>query len=230
MNTILTTSEPGAAHSTAIESAAVLDSQSGPHVFRDTAGRGLVAGDPYIDFLKAKMCLAKPAGFDCDPSEVNPLLFPHQRDIVVWVVRGGRRAIFLAYGLGKTWIQIEIARIILAKILETEGRAGRAVIVIPLGVRLEFVQAAAILGVAVTFVRRSAEVSAPGIYLTNYESVRDGKLSPSLFDVASLDEADVLRSYGSKTYQEFLTLFDTVRFRFVATATPSPNRKKELIH
>jgi hypothetical protein len=46
----------------------------------------------------------------------------------------------------------------------------------------------------------------------------------------SLDEASVLRSFGSKTYQEFLGLFDAIPYRFVATATPSPNRYKELIH
>jgi len=39
-----------------------------------------------------------------------------------------------------------------------------------------------------------------------------------------------LRSYGSKTFQEFLPLFKGVKHRFVATATPSPNRYKELIH
>jgi hypothetical protein len=40
----------------------------------------------------------------------------------------------------------------------------------------------------------------------------------------------VLRSYGSKTFQEFLPLFAKVPFKLVATATPSPNRYKELIH
>lgn len=45
-----------------------------------------------------------------------------------------------------------------------------------------------------------------------------------------MDEASVLRSFGTKTYQEFLPLFSNVPYRFVATATPSPNRYKELIH
>jgi len=45
-----------------------------------------------------------------------------------------------------------------------------------------------------------------------------------------LDEASVLRGFGTKTYQEFLPLFAGVPYRFVATATPSPNRYKELIH
>jgi len=45
-----------------------------------------------------------------------------------------------------------------------------------------------------------------------------------------LDEASVLRSYGSKTYQDFLLKFKGVEFKFVCTATPSPNKYKELIH
>ena len=36
-----------------------------------------------------------------------------------------------------------------------------------------------------------------GLYLTNYESVRDGRLDVNEFNAVSLDEASVLRSYGS---------------------------------
>src|SRR5207248_10313153 len=80
------------------------------------------------------------------------------------------------------------------------------------------------------FIRSTDELDGQQIYLTNYESVRDGKVDPNAFEAVSLDEASVLRSYGSKTFQTFLPLFDQVPFRFVATATPSPNRYKELIH
>jgi hypothetical protein len=59
--------------------------------------------------------------------------------------------------------------------------------------------------------------------------VREGKVTPGV-PRASLDEASILRSYGSKTYQEFLPAFAPVEFKFVATATPDPNRYKELIH
>lgn len=190
--------------------------------------RALVAHEPrppYSDFLASKVRFEQSFGFDVAPSRVNPILKPHQRDIVTWAVRGGRRAIFAAFGLGKSVIQLETVRLTLEEL-----GGGRALIICPLGVRQEFVRDAAMLGLDVTFVRRSAEVEAPGIYLTNYESVRDGRLDPSLFNVVSLDEASVLRSFGSKTYQTFLTLFDAVPYRFVATATPSPNRYKELIH
>ncbi|WP_260455941.1 DNA methyltransferase [Burkholderia stagnalis] len=106
----------------------------------------------------------------------------------------------------------------------------------PLGVRHEFIGQAAehFAGehaVRVRFIRTDSEIGDEReIYLTNYESVREGKVTPSLFGAASLDEASILRSFGSKTFQEFLPLFDGVEFKFVNTATPSPNRFKELIH
>lgn len=180
----------------------------------------------YEDFLANKVKLAPHAGFSVDPSEINLILLPHQRDAVRWACAGGRRALFEAFGLGKSVQQIEILR------LCKKHASGAALIVVPLGVRQEFKRDAAMLGVETRFIRSSAEVDIGfnGIYLTNYESVRDDKLDPSLFVAASLDEASVLRSFGSKTYQTFLDKFKSVRFRFVATATPSPNKYKELIH
>ena len=179
----------------------------------------------YEEFLRGKVAFDRAFGFDVDPDEIHPLLKPHQRDIVQWAVAGGRRAIFAAFGLGKSVMQLETLRLTLA-----HGGGARALIVCPLGVRGEFAHDAGMLGLSVTFVRRTEEVDGPGLYVTNYESVRDGRLDPSVFDAVSLDEASVLRSFGSKTYQTFLTLFDAVPHRFVATATPSPNRYKELIH
>lgn len=180
----------------------------------------------YEDFLTNKVKLAPHAGFNVDPSEIHPMLLPHQRDAVRWACAGGRRALFEAFGLGKSVQQIEILR------LCKKHANGPALIVVPLGVRQEFKRDAAMLGVKTRFIRTNTEVdtSFDGIYLTNYESVRDDKLDPSLFIAASLDEASVLRSFGSKTYQTFLDKFKLVRFRFVATATPSPNKYKELIH
>ncbi len=178
----------------------------------------------YQEFLKGKVKLAPVSGLDVSVEDVNPILKPHQRDIVVWSVKGGRRAIFAAFGLGKSVIQIEALRLII------ERTAGRALVVLPLGVRQEFRRDGKMLGVEIKFIRSVDEAGETGIYMTNYETVRDGKIDPNEFTAVSLDEASVLRSFGSKTYQTFLSLFEGVRFRFVATATPSPNRYKELIH
>lgn len=179
----------------------------------------------YVDFLRQKIRLADFAGFDVPEEEINPILKPHQRAIVRWAVRGGNRAIFAAFGLGKSVMQIEVLRLIHAR------AGGKVLVCAPLGVRQEFRRDGKMLGVDFKFIRTAEEMEdGQNFYLTNYESIRDGKLDPSLFTAVSLDEASVLRSFGSKTYQTFLALFADVRYRFVATATPSPNRYKELIH
>lgn len=180
--------------------------------------------DEYANFLKQKVAFDRRYGFDTDPADIHPILKPHQRNLVQWAVAGGRRAIFASFGLGKSLIQLEVLRLVLAR------SGGAALIVCPLGVRGEFAHDAAMVNLAVRFIRHNGEVNGPGIYITNYESVRDAKLDPGLFTAVSLDEASILRSYGSKTFQTFLPMFGTVPYRFVATATPSPNRYKELIH
>jgi len=183
--------------------------------------------DAYAEFLERKVRFSYTFGHQVDDEDVNANLLPHQRDLVRWAVAGGRRAIFASFGLGKSVIQLETLRLTLAA-----AGGGRALIVCPLGVKQEFQHdAETVLEIdPPRFVRHSHEVDEPGIYITNYESVRDGRLDVNLFTAVSLDEASVLRSFGSKTYQTFLSLFDQVRYRFVATATPSPNRFKELIH
>ena len=184
------------------------------------------AGDPYQTFIAAKAVVAPTRGFLVDDAEIHPILKLHQRRIVQWALAGGQRAIFATYGLGKTLQQLEIMRLILTKV------GGPVLIVMPLGIRAEFMRDAQLIGVEPKFIRRPEQMEAgdSGLYLTNYESIRDGRLDPNLFVAASLDEASVLRSFGSKTYQEFLPKFANVRYRFAATATPSPNRLKELVH
>lgn len=180
----------------------------------------------YIEFLKGKIPKAEQSGFE-PPSDPHPSLFPHQVDIVNWACSGGRRAIFASFGLGKTRMHIQIAKWVV------EQTGGRFLIVAPLGVRQEFTQSdGPAMGVRIEYVRTDAEVKAStaDILITNYERVRDGDIDVSQFDGAGLDESSVLRSFGSKTYQEFLSKFKAVPYRFVFTATPSPNRYKELIH
>lgn len=180
----------------------------------------------YSDFLHDKAAVAAVSGFEIDPAEVNPLLKPHQRDAVVWAVGGGRRALFESFGLGKTLQQLEIERIILDRL---DG--GRGLIVCPLGVRQEFVRDGGLIGVEPRFIRTIEEAPTDGIYLTNYETVRDGKLDPTEFEVVSLDEAAILRGFGGvKTFRELMARYEgTANFRFVATATPSPNDFIELL-
>lgn len=182
----------------------------------------------YKEFLETKIELATESGFIVDPEKVNKVLKPHQRDAVVWALKGGRRALFESFGLGKTVQELEFCH------LAAEHSGGRALIVLPLGVKQEFTHdAVEVLGYEKTqYCRTMQEVQecSSQIVLTNYERVRDGDIRPDYFAATSLDEASVLRSFGSKTYQTFLDKFKNVPYKLVATATPSPNKYKELIH
>lgn len=184
--------------------------------------------ETYLEFLRSKIVLASETGFTLPPEEINPALKPHQRAAVLWALRGGRRALFESFGLGKTVQELEFCH----QAVRHEG--GKALIVLPLGVRQEFTRDAVELlhYAAPEYITSMAEVdSAAGdILMTNYERVRDGDIDPTRFTAVALDEASVLRSFGSKTYQTFLPKFQGVKYKLVSTATPSPNRYKELIH
>lgn len=176
----------------------------------------------YKDFLISKIAFAPETGFEVADMDINSVLKPHQRDAVRWAVKGGRRALFEAFGLGKTLQELEFCRIV------TEKQGGKALIVMPLGVRQEFSKdAERLLGLPKPqYVRNMAEVRAAEttIMVTNYERVRDGDIEPMYFTAISLDEASCLRDFGSKTYQTFLDKFKGVKYKLVATATPSPNK------
>lgn len=183
----------------------------------------------YEKFLESKIEIAPVSGFDVSPDDLNPALLPHQRDSVLWALHGGRRAIFASFGLGKSVIQIEFCH----QCLKHYG--GQALIVLPLGVRQEFTHdAVEILGYeAPKYITHMSDIQGAKdgeIFITNYERVRDGDIDPKGFTAVSLDEAAVLRSFGSKTYQTFLPKFKGVKYKMVATATPAPNKLKELIH
>lgn len=183
----------------------------------------------YLDFLQSKIDIASESGFTITPDDINPILKPHQRDAVMWAVKGGRRALFEAFGLGKTMQELEYSRIV------SERTGGQSLITMPLGVKQEFYRDALdkLKIPAPEYVRTMEEArnSKNQILITNYERVRDGDIDPTYFTAAAgLDEASVLRSFGSKTYWVFLDKFKGVPFKLVATATPAPNKYKELIH
>lgn len=182
----------------------------------------------YDEFLHSKVQVAPVSGFEVRPEDLSDCLKPHQRDAVIWALKGGRRALFESFGLGKTIQELEWCRMV------AEHENGQVLIILPLGVRQEFSRdAVQLLHIEPpVYVRTMAEVKATDakIIMTNYERVRDGDIDPTYFVGAALDEASVLRSYGSKTFQEFMRLFQGVPYKLVATATPSPNRYKELIH
>lgn len=183
----------------------------------------------YYDFLANKIEIIEQAGFKVTGDELHPSTLPHQKDAIIWAARMGRGLLAMSFGLGKTHVQVELARLI------HERTGGICLIVCPLGVKHQFSEEdGPRLGVRFEYIRTDEEIQAATTpyLLTNYERVRDGNIDPRRHNIAmaSLDEGSVLRSLGSKTYQTFQEAFSQVEYSFVCTATPSPNNYKELIY
>jgi hypothetical protein len=140
----------------------------------------------YLDFIRAKAVRAPEVGLSIDVGEIHPALKPHCRDIVAWAIAGGRRAIFASFGLHKTIMQLELQRLVRA------SAGGLQLQIAPLNVILEatFAEDAARLGGETCFVQSDAAIDAAiargfvGQYITNYESVREGKIDPRRFHPA----------------------------------------------
>ena len=112
----------------------------------------------YDEFLREKVAFDRTFGFEVDASELSPILKPHQADIIRWAVRGGRRAIFAKFGLGKSVMQLEALRLALTNPL-SKAHGGRALIVAPLRVQREFIRDGRdLLGVEVRFIKRTAQI------------------------------------------------------------------------
>jgi DNA modification methylase len=186
------------------------------------------AAAAYQSFLEAKIASVPSSGFEIAVGDVNPACKPHVRAIVPWMVGKGRAGCFSLFGMQKTSTQLEAVR------LTRELAGGNALIVCPLGVRQEFRRdAMELLGWPrpPRFIRSTEEITDEDeIYITNWESVRERKIDPRRFTVATFDEADALRSFGSKTFGEVVIgPWHEIKYRYVASATPDPNDYIELL-
>jgi len=116
----------------------------------------------YDEFLAGKAVRQMVFGKHVDPSDIHPMLFPFQRDVVVWAVRKGRCAMFLDTGLGKTVSSLEWARLLGEKTL----------IIAPLSVARQTVREGGKIDFDVDYVRSEDEVVGDDkLWITNYEMI-----------------------------------------------------------
>lgn len=172
--------------------------------------------DSYKELLGRRQRASTPAGLTIDPDTIHESLKPFQRHIVEWAVNGGRRAVWADTGLGKTRMQLEWARL----------SSPTSLIAAPLAVCEQTVEEGAKLGLTVRYVRSGAEVTGPGLYITNHEMVP--KIDPAPFGAVALDEASILKQSDGKTRTMLINHFADVPARTAWTATPGPNDPEEL--
>lgn len=168
----------------------------------------------YADFLAAKLRSETPSGRDVS-GLVHPMLYDWQARIVEWACERGRAALFEDCGLGKTFQQVEWARLM----------ADRGLIVAPLSVARQTVREAARIGVQVTYTR-SHPGPGSGLWITNYEMTTH--VDPADFDAVVLDESSVLKNEDAKTRRRLTEQCRDVPYRLACTATPAPNDVAEI--
>lgn len=100
----------------------------------------------YEDFLDSKKIVAPTAGIEVADEDINPMLFPFQRDLVRWALHKGRSAIFADTGLGKTFMQVEWARL----------TGETTLILAPLAVAQQTIAEAEKLGIELVYARSQA--------------------------------------------------------------------------
>jgi len=171
----------------------------------------------YQEFLQNKRHSIGEFGFE--PNYIPDIAFDFQRFIIEKAVRKGRVAIFADTGLGKTLIQLSIAK----NIIENTNK--KVLILTPLAVAFQFILEAEKLGID------DIEYSKEGkhtkkIVICNYERLH--YFDSNDFIGVILDESSILKNFDGKIKNQITTFIKKIPYRFLSTATPSPNDFIEL--
>ena len=173
----------------------------------------------YEEFLKQKDFVTESGGFEVDKSELNPMLYDFQKDIVRWALAKGRACIFSSCGTGKTPMQLSWA-------FQVHKRTGGKILILaPLAVASQTQREAVKFGYEAKVCESQADCI-DGINITNYEKL--DKFVANEFIGVVLDESSILKSYTGKVRTAIIDSFRNVPYKLACTATPAPNDYMEL--
>lgn len=171
----------------------------------------------YQTFLESKRHKIGEFGFNA--TFIPDMAFDFQKHVIEKSIKKGRIANFLDTGLGKTLIQLSEAYNV---VLHTNKKV---LILTPLAVAFQFIEEAKKLGID------DIEYSKDGkhtkkIVICNYERLH--YFNPSDFIGLLLDESSILKNFEGKIKNQVNTFIKKLPYRFLSTATPSPNDFIEL--
>ena len=173
----------------------------------------------YEEFLSNKRFVLESSGFDIDKTELNPMLYDFQKDIVRWALKKGRACIFADCGLGKTPMQLSWAHQV------HRHTGGMVLILAPLAVADQTKREAEKFGYTAKVVEMQDDCI-DGINITNYEKL-DHFVANKFVGVV-LDESSILKSYSGKVRNAIIQNFHETPYKLACTATPAPNDYMEL--
>jgi ERCC4-related helicase len=171
----------------------------------------------YAEFIQNKRHSTGEYGFE--PLWMPEGAFDFQQAIIEKATRKGRVGVFADTGLGKTLIQLGIAQNV---VLKTNKRV---LILTPLAVAFQFLQEAGRIGVDDIAHSKDGKITAK-ITVCNYERLH--LLNPEDFECVMLDESSILKNFQGATKDQIIAFIKRVPYRFLSTATPSPNDFIEL--
>ena len=171
----------------------------------------------YKQFLENKKHTIGNFGFE--PNYIPDIAFDFQKYIVEKAVLKGRMAIFADTGLGKTLIQLSIAK----NIIQHTNK--KVLILTPLAVAFQFILEAEKLSID------DIEYSKDGkhtkkIIICNYERLH--YFNSEDFVGVILDESSILKNFDGKIKTQVTSFVKKIPYRYLSTATPSPNDFIEL--
>jgi len=171
----------------------------------------------YEEFIQSKKHSTGSFGFD--PVWMPDCAFDFQKSIINKAVRKGRIGMFADTGLGKTLMQVSIAENIIRKTNK------RVLILTPLAVAFQFIDEANRVGIDDIAHSKDGTITKM-ITVCNYERLH--LLNPDDFVCVMLDESSILKNFAGKTRDAIVAFIKRVPYRFLSTATPSPNDFIEL--
>ncbi len=171
----------------------------------------------YLEFLEKKK--HNSIDYGIKTNYLPDLMFDYQKHVSEYAIKKGRCAVFLDTGLGKTIIELTIA-------VNYARHTNKPVLIItPLAVAFQFIKEAEKFGI------NDIEYSKDGKYkskivVCNYERLE--KFDSNDFECVILDESSILKNFEGSTKSQITSFLKKVNYRFLFTATPSPNDYIEL--
>lgn len=177
----------------------------------------------YDEFIAQKQKAHIKSGFDVSIALLNDSMFPFQKFIVQRALCAGKYAIFADCGLGKTFMQLEWARLVM------EHTNMPVLILAPLAVSGQTISEGEKFGIEVMKYYPemvTMDSTTLGIYITNYEQLDN--INTDDFGGVVLDESSILKNFEGATKKLIIDSFAKTPYKLACTATPSPNDPMEL--
>lgn len=166
----------------------------------------------YTEFLESKQ--HSTIDYGIQPNFIPDAMFDFQKHVATYAIKKGRCAVFLDTGLGKTIIELTIAK-------NYVQHTNKPVLIItPLAVAFQFIKEAEKFGIDDISYSKDGNYKTK-IVVCNYERLKH--FNSSNFDCVLLDESSILKNFDGAIKGQITSFIKKVKYRYLFTATPAPN-------